>query len=248
MPEKDEHGFPTQQSSTDAQFDLQLNQLVSESDPDIVRTAPFLFLDRRLLAQALARIKLYEFSKNVLGDIVECGSFRGNGLALYYNLITIFEPFSINKKIISFDTFRGFPSVDDEKDPAFAEPGQMSNTSLNLIQNALSIHDLVRPVNHVPRVQFVQGDACQTIPEFCQSNAHQVISLLYIDFDLYEPCKVALENLLPRVPKGGVVAFDELAQKKWAGETQALKDFFPNFNDIPLQRFSFEPHISYYFA
>ena len=27
------------------------------------------------------------------------------------------------------------------------------------------------------------------------------------------------------IPKGGIIAFDEFAQKKWAGETIALKNY-----------------------
>jgi len=246
MNKKDKHGFPVSVSDSDVNFDLALEKLIASASPEYKKTAPFLFLDRRILSAALARFKLYELSKHVLGDIVECGSFRGNGLGLYYNLLTIFEPFSINKKLISFDTFEGFPSVDTQVDPSFSQPGQMNDTNLELIQEALATHDLIRPINHVDRVKFVKGDACETIPSFARDTPHQVISLLYIDFDLYQPCKVALDCLLPRVPRGGVVAFDELAQEKWAGETQALKDFFPSLNHIALKRFSFEPHISYF--
>ena len=46
------------------------------------------------------------------------------------------------------------------------------------------------------------------------------MSLLYLDFDLYEPTKCAF----PRMPKGAVVAFDELNHAAWPGETMALLD------------------------
>ena len=51
-----------------------------------------------------------------------------------------------------------------------------------------------------------------------------IIALLYLDFDIYEPTKVALEHLLPLVPKGGIVGLDEINCKKWEGETIALKE------------------------
>ena len=72
-----------------------------------------------------------------------------------------------------------------------------------------------------------------------------VISFLCLDFDLYDPTKVALEYLLPLVPKGGVVSLDELAQKRWVGETVAFKECF-KINDVRLQRFYFDPNISYF--
>jgi hypothetical protein len=46
--------------------------------------------------------------------------------------------------------------------------------------------------------------------------------LLYLVFDIYEPTKVALREIMPRVVKGGVVAFDELNCAEFAGETRAL--------------------------
>ena len=94
-------------------------------------------------------------------------------------------------------------------------------------------------------MDFVVGDATETIPKFVEENPFLLVSLLYLDFDIYEPTKIALEFLLPLVPKGGVVAFDELAQKKWEGETVAFKEVL-SANKIKLRRFSFEPHISYF--
>jgi hypothetical protein len=71
----------------------------------------------------------------------------------------------------------------------------------------------------------------ETIPIYVKENPHLIIAMLYLDFDLYEPTKVALENFLPLVPKGGIVAFDEVNSKKWAGETIALKEVL-NINNL----------------
>ena len=48
------------------------------------------------------------------------------------------------------------------------------------------------------------------------------MSLLFLDFDLYEPTKAALEQFVPRMPRGAVLAFDELDNPIWPGETKAL--------------------------
>ncbi len=75
--------------------------------------------------------------------------------------------------------------------------------------------------------------------------AHLLISLLYLDFDLYEPTLTALKNFLPLMPKGGVVAFDEIYQKTFYGETVALKEVL-NINKISVRKFYFDPNVSYY--
>ena len=54
------------------------------------------------------------------------------------------------------------------------------------------------------------------------SNKHILISLLYLDMDLHEPTKVALQYFLPRMAKGSIIAFDELNYKKFPGETIAM--------------------------
>jgi len=68
---------------------------------------------------------------------------------------------------------------------------------------------------------MIKGDATKTIPDFLSKNRHLMVSLLFLDFDLYEPTKVAIQQFLPRMPKGAVLAFDELDNPIWPGETQA---------------------------
>ena len=41
---------------------------------------------------------------------------------------------------------------------------------------------------------------------------YEIVSLLYLDMDIYEPTKVALKELLPRMAKGSIIAFDEFQQ------------------------------------
>jgi hypothetical protein len=67
---------------------------------------------------------------------------------------------------------------------------------------------------------------------------------LYLDFDLYEPTRLALEQFVPRMPKGAVIAFDQLNQRHWPGETRALLDTL-GVRSLRLQRFPFQPQISY---
>jgi len=69
--------------------------------------------------------------------------------------------------------------------------------------------------------------------------------LLYLDFDIYEPTRIALEYLLPLVPKGGIIGFDELNQNKWKGETVAMKEVL-KLSKIGLQKFVYDPHVSFF--
>ena len=93
-------------------------------------------------------------------------------------------------------------------------------------------------------MQLIKGDVTKTIPEFVTNNKHLVVSLLFLDMDLYEPTKIALENFFPRMPKGAIIAFDELDNPIWPGETMALLEIL-GINRLRLERVDFDPYIGF---
>jgi len=65
-----------------------------------------------------------------------------------------------------------------------------------------------------------------------------------LDFDLFEPTKVAIENFYPRIPKGSIIVFDELDNPLWPGETLALLQTI-GLNKLKIEKFDFDPNVSY---
>jgi hypothetical protein len=61
---------------------------------------------------------------------------------------------------------------------------------------------------------------------------------------MYKPTRLALELFLPRIPRGGIIVFDELNEEAFPGETLAVLDKLP-LNSLRIRRFPFEPRISY---
>jgi hypothetical protein len=183
--------------------------------------------------------------------VVECGVFAGGGLFGWHHFSAIYEPYNHSRRIIGFDTFDGFPSINaKDQTPTMSEHTREGafSTAPDIVEelSALAaIHDDNRPIGHVPKIELVGGDACKTIPEFVAQNPHMLISLLYLDFDLYEPTKVALDCLLPRVVAGGIVAFDELNCSEFAGETTAMLEHF-GVNPPAFKRFPIDPYIAYF--
>jgi len=206
---------------------------------------------RQDIARFLARYELFKLSAESNGSIVECGVLAGGGIASWLHFSSILEPYNHTRKIIGFDTFEGFPDV-NKKDTEHGfsehlyEGGYRVGSEIKEeIENLIQLHDQNRPLGHIPKVDLVKGDACKTIINYLETNPHLLISLLYLDFDLYEPTKVALEHLYPRVVKGGIVAFDELNCPEFPGETTALMETIP-LDQVQLRRFPFDPYISYF--
>jgi hypothetical protein len=168
----------------------------------------------------LARYELMKLIQDIPGAIMEFGVCSGNGLMSLIHCHNVLQPTYRYREFYGFDTFEGFPSVheNDIKDVVW-EKGDFCNKSYDRLTNIIDIHNnyYYLPTN----VQLVKGDATKTIPEFLQNNRHVIISLLYLDMDLYEPTKVALKELLPRMAKGSIIAFDELNWRSFPGETIA---------------------------
>jgi hypothetical protein len=112
------------------------------------------------------------------------------------------------------------------------------------LQQAIIEFDRNRFLNQFEKVALIKGDAVQTIPRFVTDEPSVLISLLFLDFDLYEPTKVALQHFLPRMGRGAVLAFDEINNRWWPGETTALLECL-NVREHEIRRFSFDPNIAY---
>lgn len=232
-----------QRSFNDKSFDSAKSDFVNSLSKRELSQSPFLHCDRKDFASTLAKIELFKKVLNVKGDIIECGVHKGNSLMLFEHLSSIYEPYNFNRKIIGFDSFEGFHDFTD-KDPTDIPDGAMGDSSVSVLEAAIELSSLNRPIGHIKKTSIVVGDARTTIKDFVNKNSHLLISLLYLDFDMYEPTLEALKHLAPLVVKGGIIAFDQLAQERWPGETYAFKEIF-DAREVEIKSFTFEPHISY---
>ncbi|TPQ25227.1 TylF/MycF/NovP-related O-methyltransferase [Methylomonas koyamae] len=208
------------------------------------------YVRRQALSRFLVRYELFQMQLHIKGSIIECGVHHGGGLMAWAKLSAALEPFALDRRIFGFDTFEGFPSVND-KDIGLATNEQTKvgglSTSYDVyaeLQELIGEFDENRVLNQFEKVFLVKGNAMQTIPTFLEQNPHVLISLLFLDFDLYDPTKVALQYFLPRMPKGSILAFDEINNPWWPGETMAMLEFL-DIGQKEIRRFSFDPNIAY---
>ncbi len=205
------------------------------------------YVSRQTLSTFLAKQMLFQNVVGIHGHIIECGVYLGGGLMTWAQLSSILEPVNHVRRVVGFDTFTGFPEINTkdkgERLDYMVEGGLATNAQADL-ESAIRLYDLNRPIGHIPRVELVAGNAVQTIPEYLSKNPHLVVAMLYLDFDLYEPTKVAIETFLPRMPKGAVLAFDELDQQYWPGETMAVLETV-GLRNLRIQRVPYAPQLSY---
>lgn len=210
------------------------------------------YVPRQNLARFMARYELFKLVQHVQGSIVECGVLFGGGLMSFAKLSAILEPYNFQRRIVGFDTFSGFPEIHDEdlrglsdrKSAHLKQHGFAAESAYEDLLRSIEIFDTTRMLNHFPKVAVVKGDFNETAKKYLADHPHLVVSLLYLDFDIYAPTKTALELFLPRMPKGAVVVFDELNEEAFPGETLAAMEVL-KLNEWRIRRFDFEPRISY---
>jgi hypothetical protein len=201
------------------------------------------FVPRQMLATVFAKAKLFEHVLGVHGHIIECGVYLGAGLMTWANLSAIHEPFNHVRRIVGFDTFAGIPQI-TAHDGEVQHVGRCAADSRADLQECIRLFDLNRPIGHIPRVEMVEGDAAKTIPAYVAKNRHLVVAMLYLDFGVYEPTRIALEQFVPLMPKGAMIVFDELDQAACPGETQAALATV-GLRNLRVQRFPYASALSY---
>ena len=210
------------------------------------------YVPRQNLARFLARYEIFKLIQDVQGSIVECGVLFGGGLMSFANLSTILEPYNFQRRIIGFDTFSGFPALSEEdtaglpdrKSTHLKVGGFSAEHAYDDLLQAINVFDMNRFLNHFPKVQVIKGDFEETSKKFLEDHPHLLVSCLYLDFDIYSPTKTAIEQFFHRIPKGGVVVFDELNEEAFPGETVAVLETI-GISNLRIRRFPFEPRISY---
>jgi Macrocin-O-methyltransferase (TylF) len=204
------------------------------------------YVRRQHLKRFLALYEVFKLALPVKGSIVECGVFRGFGLMAWAKLSAMLEPENLTRRIYGFDTFQGFPSIQREDQSSFTEakPGDLCANSYDELTELIHEYDQDRFLGHIPKVELIRGDIPQTVPEFINTHPHLVVSLLYLDADLYDPTKAALSAFVPRMPRGSVLVFDELDNPIWPGETCAALDAL-GVKNLRLRRMEWDPYISF---
>ncbi|WP_209332848.1 class I SAM-dependent methyltransferase [Lunatimonas salinarum] len=236
-------------SETEKENRKQLTKLSIESpipqNEKISQTA--VFLKRQELTKILFLNELYQKVGKIHGVIIEFGCRWGQNLVTLTNLRGIHEPYNYNRKIIGFDTFEGFPNT-DKKDGtnSYIQKGAFGVTEGydQYIKSLLQCHENESPLPHIKKTEIIKGDASIELKKYLERNPQTVIAMAYFDFDLYEPTKKCLELIQPHLVRGSIIAFDELNDPGFPGETIAVMETLGLAN-ISLKRNKYAAMQSY---
>lgn len=252
MNKNDPYRFPeNNMPDSEREFRAAQEEFISKCD-EMSHVEKFMnfpiFASRQSISRFLVRYELFQQIINIPGEIFECGVLFGGGLFSFAHFSSIFEPVNAQRKVVGFDTFEGLPEI-HPKDRVAEQTekctkGAMAVDSRKMLEEAAKLYDMNRQLAHISKIKLIKGDASQTIPQYFEDNPHSLVSLLYLDMDIYEGTKTTLETCISRMPSGAIIAFDEFGCERWPGETIALIESL-GIRGMKLRRFPTDSYVSY---
>ena len=164
------------------------------------------YCDPSRVSKFLAHAQLYQMSLGLPGEFVETGIYKGASFCRFRKLGRLFHP-DHYRRFIGFDVFGTFPDAEYEPDKLHHEEVLAISGSESIPK--CELQKLLEEQGLADNVELIQGDIVQTLPEYLDHHQEMSVAIVNIDVDLYGPTMHALENLFPRVVKGGVVILDD---------------------------------------
>jgi O-methyltransferase len=194
---------------------------VSQSiDHWIDRAAPYSKSSRERLA-ATAYACMWANEKEIEGDFVECGVWRGGN-------VMVARWAAPSRQIWVYDTFAGMtePGEFDGKKAHkhFSDAGAKLKcggknscvTEIQFLQNMFTVCTW-----DPDKFKIIAGDVRETLK--CEQNLPTKISVLRLDTDFYDSTKIELETLYPRLSVGGYLIVDDYGH--WPGARKAVDEY-----------------------
>lgn len=166
-------------------------------------------------------------TRQIAGDVVECGAARGGSAAL---MGLTLSQLGAERTLWVFDTFEGLPppTLDD---PDFETAKAYTGKCRGELEE---VADLFERFGILANSRLVKGLFQETLPG-CPV---EEISVLHIDGDWYDSVRVCLDELYDRVSPGGIIQFDDYGH--WAGARKAVDEFLREHDiDVPLTRLDY---------
>jgi O-methyltransferase len=161
-------------------------------------------------------LELVDSVRNVPGDVVECGVWKGGmsaGMAMLLGK---------SRKYYLFDSFEGLPPAEPSLDGEYASEWQKLEDKTINHNNCTAAEADADAIMRSTGVdyQLVKGWFENTVPDF---QGIEKIAVLRLDGDWYESTMTTLEKFFPLVSDGGLILVDDYYA--WEGCSKALHDY-----------------------
>lgn len=203
---------------------------------------------------------IIENHKNIDGDILEAGVFRGKSLL---STALLLKELGSNKKVYGFDSFSGFPPIYHKNDnlqnfKELNKEGKISDHQLESHNKLKEYREILKRIDidvsnissstnfsdtseesikrkmdylGLDNIVLVKGDFESTMQNEKMKNLKLMSALL--DCDLYSSYKVAMPFIWERMNAKGFLYLDEYYSLKFPGARIACDEFFNDKQEAP---------------
>lgn len=177
--------------------------------------------DTNVFNKLASKFFFLSLARNIPGDIVELGVFKGSGMAGW---LKVGSSMQTNRKVIGFDFFNQNDLIDSIKtmDGELME-SLFNDRNFNPTGYKEALNILLTNM-HFKNFELHQGDVFDTVPRYLAENPGFRISIVNFDLDTEAPTYFSLNQLWPRVVKNGILIFDEYGINEWT-ESDAVDRF-----------------------
>ena len=206
------------------------------------------FVRTNEITRFLTFYETYKHIQEIQGSVFQVGVLEGNTPFSFAHLIENFEARNYTRKIYAFDTY----GVDDYSQIS-PHDAQYLDSDVKTIPKVSSLADLKqsaqlfndsRLFSQFNQIEFVEGDAAITVPQFLDSNPGTLCALLNLQISLYSVEKTVLRAVWPRIPLGGVVHFASLGYEGSPSVGKMLDEVL-GITNIRVRRYPFATKMSY---
>ena len=228
------HG--TRLFNRDSEIDGLINEIAGRFPAQGLTTLFPQLIRRTWLKKFVAHYELFRRIRDLDGDLVELGVFRGLSLFSF----ALFNEFAGNKKrtVYGVDNFAGFTEIHAEDGQEYDVPKFAGGFSpARYYEELMMLVEAFNASAQRTRIEIVRGNVEDVTDSIVAKTG--ALSLVHFDVDLYIPTKAGLEAFYPLLVEGGVFLFDEYACIEWAGESKAVDEYFAD-KDILLKKFPWQ--------
>jgi O-methyltransferase len=177
--------------------------------------------------KALADSVWYVTMNQILGDIVECGVWRGGSMMAV--ILTLQEVGCADRDLFLYDTFEGMTARGRlDIGPSGDEFSQKIDRGSFAVSQEEVRDNLLTLGYPKQRLHLIKGPVEKTL----EASHHESIALLRLDTDWYKSTRVELEILYPCLTKAGVLIIDDYGH--WKGAKRATDEFFAGLSFKPF--------------
>lgn len=150
-----------------------------------------------------------EYIKDIEGDIVEIGVYKGGSLARIADLFP-------KRTIFGIDSFEGLPEISIEDDGTNHEAGDFKDVNFNEMRQWFS--------ENKKNVILIKGMFPNngTLTRLKKRK----LAFIHVDVDLYKGVLDCCIHLYPKLSAGGIMIFDDYGFEQCPGAKKAVDRYF----------------------